>query len=350
MSIKLLKIEHLRNINEAELEFSGHLNFIRGKNGSGKSTLLEAIYMIGRGRSYRTSRFGPVIQKGQKSLSVYSETKFTRDHKIGLLKSANQTMVRVDGKNITKLSEIARITPLQILTPMSHEILERGPEYRRRFIEWGVFHVEQSYFTVYRNYIQALRQRNAAIKTAPSKVAIWNRPLAEYGEKLSDLREGYFRKICLAFQQEIRRLAVLPDIEMSWRPGWDQSLKLEEAFVKNTSSDVQRGFTQTGPHRADMRIKFDARSAFTSASRGQQKMIIAALHLAQAQVTKGATGSYPVLLLDDLVSELDHENRSALLKRVTELGCQTFITSTDPIEFDDGPENKAITIEMGTIM
>lgn len=349
MTIKQIKIQNLRNITEADVHFSDGINFVTGKNGSGKSTLLEAIYMLGRGRSFRTAKFGPVVRHGEKFLTLYAVSSLARDHRIGIQKSATQTTIRINGENVTRLSSIAKLTPLQILTPMSHEILERGPEYRRRFLEWGVFHVEPSYFSVYKRFSKALRQRNMVLKTAPDTVSSWNHTLGTLGEELNRLREKYFDDLQSALANELRLLDIQGDIEMFWKRGWEHGTHLEEVLRQKEPSDIKQGFTQAGPQRADIRLSFDHRSAFTSISRGQQKMIITALHLAQAEITNRLTGDLPILLFDDLVAELDLENRDKLLQRIIQIGCQALITTTDDIRSSRYPGCAIIRVDSGEI-
>ncbi|WP_275098844.1 DNA replication/repair protein RecF [Sedimenticola hydrogenitrophicus] len=349
MTIKQIKIQHLRNITEADIRFSAGINLVTGKNGSGKSTLLEAIYMLGRGRSFRTSKFGPVVQHGEKSLTLFAISSLAREHRIGVHKSASQTMIKIDGEGISKLSDIAKMTPLQILTPMSHEILERGPEYRRRFVEWGVFHVEPSYYPIYKKFTKALRQRNSLLKTDPGTVSSWNQIVGGLGEEMNRLREDYFNLLQSTFTDELEQLNIDGTIEMTWKRGWDEGLSLAGVLKQREPSDIKQGYTQVGPHRADIRLLFEGRSAFTSISRGQQKMIISALHLAQAAITQKLTGIMPILLFDDLVAELDAENRDRLLRRINQIGCQAFITATDrPGEVGDIEMNE-IRIESGTV-
>lgn len=331
------------------MQFSAGINFITGKNGSGKSSLLEAIYMLGRGRSFRTTKFGPVVQQGQKSLTLFAISALDRVHRIGIQKSANQTNIKIDGDNVKRLSVIARMTPLQILTPLSHEILERGPEYRRRFLEWGVFHVEPTYFEIYKKYLKALRQRNSLLKNGPGEVSTWNHTLGDLGEALNQLRVEYFTALRHAFERELKLLDIRNDIELTWRRGWEEGVQLSRVLKQKEGIDIKQGYTRAGPHRGDIRMMFNQRSAFTSISRGQQKMVITALHLAQAAITEQRTGKSPLILFDDLVAELDHENRHRLVDRINQLGCQAFITSTDELGVANFPDKRVIRIEHGRI-
>lgn len=305
--------------------------------------------MLGRGRSFRTTKFGPLVQQGRKSLTLYALSALAREHRIGLQKTASQTTIKIDGEAITRLSDIARITPLQILTPMSHEILERGPEYRRRFMEWGVFHVEHAYFGIYKQFAKALKQRNMVLKTDPGTVSVWNPILGKLGEELNILREQYFTVLENAFAEELRMLDIQSQVNLSWRKGWDQDRCLEQDLEQKQQSDIKLGYTHIGPHRADFRVSFDRRSAFTSISRGQQKMIISALHLAQASITKQKTGNMPIILFDDLVAELDNDNRGKLLGRLRQIECQAFVTATDEFPLPDHTDAGVIRVEQGDI-
>lgn len=349
MTIKQIKIQNLRNITEADVQFSDGINLIVGKNGSGKSTLLEAIYMLGRGRSFRTGQFGPVVQQGQKHLSLFAIASLERIIRIGIYKSANQTTIKVNGENVQRLSDIARITPLQILTPLSHEILERGPEYRRRFLEWGVFHVEHDYFDILKKYLKALKQRNSLLKSDQRLVSIWNPILGELGERMNLMRERYFNLLQTELTIELEKLEISSAVKLSWKRGWEEGVPLAEAITKKEDVDKKQGFTHVGPHRADMRLTFDDRSAFSSISRGQQKLVITALHLAQAAVTKKQTGRSPIILFDDLVAELDQDNRDRLLRSINTTGCQAFITATDDLRKQNNFAVHYIRIDRGKV-
>ncbi|TVT59757.1 MAG: DNA replication/repair protein RecF [Sedimenticola thiotaurini] len=350
MSIKYLKVENIRNIAVAELDFSRHFNLISGANGSGKSTLLEAIYMIARARSYRSNRFGSVVKSGERQLNVFAKTENKQQHSIGVEKTPSTTKIRVDGNNVLRVSEIARITPLQIITPMSHEILDRGPEYRKRFVEWGVFHVEHEYFDIYKRFFRALRQRNALLKKN-QKLASWNNILGEAGEKVDDVRSNYVRELSRHIKTECHNLSFNQSVEIAWKAGWDRSESLESVLSASTKSDFTRGFTQHGPQRADLRIMVEGQNVGQIFSRGQQKMLIAAMHLAQGALLKEKTGYSPIILIDDLISELDRENREKILKRLLDHQFQIFTTSIEPIEAFSvsGAERRDFHIHKGSV-
>lgn len=305
--------------------------------------------MLARGRSYRSNRFGSVVRQGTDQLQIFAETEHFQKHRIGLQKKTGQTKIRVDGNNIQRVSEIARITPLQIITPMSHEILDRGPEYRKRFVEWGVFHVEHNYFKCYQQFYKALRQRNALVKIGKTDIDSWNRSVGDLGEKVNNYRETYVRALSVKFKEESLHLSPNRNFELIWKPGWDQGKTLCEVLCGSVTADIKRGFTQYGPQRADLKIVENNKTVEQTLSRGQQKMLITTLHLAQASLYKERTGLSPIVIIDDLISELDLENQKKVLERLLDQKCQVFITSIDLIHTIMPNARKDFVIDAGLL-
>lgn len=348
MSISLLKIENLRNISEAEIHFSDQFNFITGANGSGKSSLLEAIYILARGRSYRSNRFGSVVQSDKQAITLYAQAHTTSHYRIGITKTSSKTDIRINGNTVYRVSDIARITPLQIITPSSHEILERGPEYRKRFIEWGVFHVEHHYFEIYKRFYKILKQRNSLLRSNQSSDA-WDNSFCIESEKLNNIRRKYVEALNRHFEIECVALGLNCDLKLFWKSGWDTTKSLSDVLVENLNSDLKRGFTQAGPQRADLKINLKEKSAHLILSRGQQKMLLIALQFAQLSLYKETYGYSPIVLIDDLVSELDSKNKNKTLERLSTLAPQVFITSIDPIESPIECKRADLTITKGRV-
>lgn len=351
MALTTLRIQNLRNINSLEVNPGKGVNLIHGKNGSGKTTILESIYLLARAKSFRSSRSGPLISRGSNELTVFGEyqTSVIR-HGIGIRKKGSETELRLDGNKVKRTSEIAKILPIQIVTPQSHQILERGPEFRRRFIEWGVFHVEHNYHSNYTRYLRALTQRNAALKNHHNKITPWNRELIIAGQLLNDTRVSYIESLKSLLTLEINNIFPKHEISLEWRQGWDSSLSLEEALDRSYKSDLEKGFTQIGPHRADMVIRMDGQKAINIASRGQQKLIITALKLAQLNTYIDKLHERPVLLIDDLGAELDLDNLAIVTSRLNDLSIQTFITATDRSHFTQGDLDRVFHVEHGRMV
>jgi len=331
MPLDLIRIHNLRNIKEIEFQPGAGLNLIHGVNGSGKTTLLEAIFLLGRANSFKGAKIGSLIRDGEESLNLFG--RFTQDNQnrlnIGVRKRGKETDVRVNQEKLTKLSKLARLVPLQVLTPKSHEILERGPQFRRRFIEWGVFHVEHNYQQAHKRFSRVLKQRNAALKSGGQTAKSWDREFISCSEQLNNYRIIYMKRLEEAFLVEQDHLFKNKNVKLLWRRGWKEELTLKESLNLMFMSDSNLGYTQTGPQRADLQIFMDDEQITKRVSRGQQKMIVAALQIAQSRITKQFSERDPIILVDDLPAELDIENRRKLIERLECLETQLFITTID---------------------
>lgn len=351
MAFTSLRIHNLRNISNLEISPSKGINLFFGKNGAGKTSILEAAYLLARAKSFRSSRSGPLIKKGEGELTVFGNYQTSGlQYALGVRKKGTDTEIRMNGKTVKRTSEIARILPVQIITPQSHQILERGPEFRRRFIEWGVFHVEHRYHQLYKRYTRALNQRNAAIKNRSDNISVWDRELSESGERLNAMRIHYLEQLNAFVAKESSDLLPQHTVELEWRQGWDKNRTFAEALELQFKSDAEKGYTQVGPHRADLIVRLDGQKAINVASRGQQKLIVMALKLAQMTTMKALVSESPILLLDDLGAELDSDNLFIVLTRLKQLSVQTFITSTDKRAFDDVALDKLFHVEHGALM
>lgn len=305
--------------------------------------------MIGRGRSFRSNRISPVINREASFLQVYAETKNSGiQSKIGIRRSRKETLVKVDGSVVRKMSDMALRTPIQIMTPKSHEMLERGPEYRRRFVEWGVFHVEHSYRVLHSRFIRALEQRNAALKKSNECLTYWDKEYVKAAEEVESMRLAYFLNFQAMFELE-RKEYGLDDVNLNWRRGWKKELNLSEALKAGFLGDRKMGFTHSGPHRADLDISLSGNKAINILSRGQQKLLVAALNSVQAKLVIEQIGQTPIILMDDLASELDDANRSLILGKLIEQGCQCFITGTNLIRDQERTEDKVFHVEHGEL-
>jgi DNA replication and repair protein RecF len=307
------------------------MNLIHGRNGSGKTSLLEAIYILSRGKSFRSNRAGPLIQKGKTSLHIFgSYAQNGSANKIGIEKTTSTTAVKANGQIVSTLSELARLSPLHIITPSSHQILEQGPEFRRKFLEWGVFHVEHSYQHLYRRYLRVLQQRNAALRNDPRSVSVWNGEFIKCALEVDEKRRQYLKLLVPHFNREIEHLLIDKHVSLELRSGWDTDKKLEQVLINNLKSDIDRGFTQSGPHRADLVIKLQGVKALQFASRGQQKLLISALKIAQITLAADKTNNAQLILYDDIGAELDSRNLDLLINRLEATKAQLFLTTVDP--------------------
>jgi len=333
MGLIQLNISNLRNITQATLNLHPAFNLITGVNGSGKTSLLEAIYFLGRGRSFKASNSEKLIQKGKSELIITGRVRLNdKEFQLGIQRANKRTQIRLSGQTISKASQLTEVLPIQIIEPGLHAFFEQGPEVRRRFLEWGVFHVEPRYEQVWRNYRRILQQRNAALKAHWRKAAIvqWDALLVESGTKIDTYRQAYLEKV-VAFLYEFperHHIGFMQGMEMEYYPGWKRDADLGEVLAASLSSDLARGFTQSGPHRADIRFRIGGDRGRDVLSRGQQKLFISLLFLAQSILLRELTGKSSLILIDDLAAELDEASRAVLVSVLLSTGSQVFITAT----------------------
>jgi len=334
MSIEHLEITHFRNLRKASLDPSPALNFIIGNNGSGKTSLLEAIYFLGTAKSFRTPHSKQAILFGESEFVVFAKIGSQGDVSIpmGIAKSQDSMTIKVANRAATSASVLANTLPVQLINPDVHKMLEEGPRFRRRFLEWGLFHVKPTYFQHWQECRQILKQRNAALKAGlPSReIEQWNVFLCEKTETITSFRQQYLEDLQPYVAAMLERCGPLPVVDIKLSRGWTKHKTLIEVLHENLASDRERGFTQYGPHRSDLTINCQGMRAKEVVSRGQQKMITALLKLAQIQMLNQLEQQpKAVLLVDDLPAELDHQFRGALLDRIAELNTQSFVTATD---------------------
>jgi DNA replication and repair protein RecF len=332
MSLRRLQVTDFRCLQSAALDLDSRFTLISGANASGKTSLLEAIYMLGRGRSFRTRRLEHLIRRGSERFVVFGEVDgFGRRSSLGVEGSAAGVRAKLGGARAGSLAELAPLLPVQIIDPEIHRLIEEGPSRRRRFLDWGVFHVEPRFVDDWQRFQQALRQRNAALKSRqPREVtAAWDGELVRYGEAVSMARSGYVRRLAEQAVSVTRNLLGM-ELSLSYRTGWARDLSLTEALRQSWSHDQEGGTTQAGPHRAELAIRLDDMGVKDRISRGQQKLLAAALLLAQVRMFPVDSPVQPSLLLDDPAAELDNERLAGLIAEVGSQSVQLIVTALHP--------------------
>jgi DNA replication and repair protein RecF len=334
MHLTELRIQNFRCIATATLEPAAALNLITGDNASGKSSLLEAIYFLGRTQSFRGTPSDRLIRTGEAELSVFGRLQDGQgDLPVGVLRSGHHTRIKLGTDERAGVLELVSALPVQVIDPRLHQLLEEGPEQRRRFLDWGVFHVEQRFYAAWLRYQRSLRQRNCALRDAkPADAALWDRELVAQGEQVHEARAHYLAELGPALRVLFAQLFEQAEVSVEYQRGWPAETDLAESLARSLSRDAEAGYTQAGPHRADLKIRLQGRQARTRASRGEQKLIAAGLLLAQARLLMLKRGRRPILLIDDLAAELDAQSRARLLSAIQSLGAQTFLTFLEPAQ------------------
>lgn len=327
MGLSRLEISNIRNLQPVRIDLNPGFNGLCGSNGSGKTSILEALYILGRGTSFRTKDLSRVLQYGTRQFYVSGKLEVS-NLSLGVEYQAQGLQLRIAGQQERSRLELATHLPILFISPESHALITEGPQQRRRYLDWGVFHVEQGFLPIWRRYQRALKQRNKALGT-PGLDMAWDGELIHAAEQITELRRNYITKLEAYVDQFVQRLVELEKVTVSYLPGWRQDLSYLEVLRASLLQDREYGFTRHGPHRAEVVIKIGNRLARDSISRGQQKLLVIALLLAQVALLNEVAFIQPVILIDDLTAELDLHHRNRLLEVLSGLKAQTIMTVTE---------------------
>ncbi len=329
MPLGWFRAEHFRCLSGVELELDPGANLFIGPNASGKTSLLEAVFFLSRGRSFRSRRRDALITHGQDAFTLSGQSLAgPAPTVLGVRGARSGTEWHMGGEIASGIADLAEQFAAQVIDPEVHKLLEEGPGRRRRFLDWGVFHVEPLFLPAWRRYHQALRQRNAALKQDGSDedLAAWEQELAGSGETLARQRESYLARLAKPLA-EIGTALLDHPIALVHHAGWDSDRPLLEVLRSDRRRDRRYRATQSGPHRGDVIVQVGGRAAKDHVSRGQQKLVAAGLMLAQLEVQEQERPGCSALLLDDPVAELDDANLTRLMEIVHRVPGQLWVTS-----------------------
>jgi DNA replication and repair protein RecF len=355
MGVQSLDICDFRNIQQASLSFSPGLNLITGANAAGKTSLLEAIYYLGRVRSFRTHHANQPIRDGQGAFRLVGHLlrEGGRLVPIGIERQTAGLQVHLDGQAVRRLSDLAGSFPVQALSGDTSTILSGGPRYRRQTLDWALFHVEQAYRDIWQRYTRALRQRNAALRAQvpADQITTWDAELLETAGQIHHFRRLYFDTLSPHLDTEVQRLLPSLLLRLSYQPGWPVESTLSETLGRALEKDRALGSTQYGPHRADFKLTVGGKPVLSHCSRGQQKAVVVAFMLAQVKCQQDRESPMGAFLLDDLGSELDAAHQARVLESLGQLGIQVFVTAIDagPKDLSAWSEMKRFHVERGEI-
>jgi DNA replication and repair protein RecF len=330
MQITRLNIERVRNLKTVALSELQPFNVFYGANGSGKTSILEAIHLLATGRSFRTHIPKHYILHDAQNAVVFAQSS---SEKIGMQKHINgEQIMKVNGDHIATQGQLAKLLPLQHIDPQSTDIIDHGAKPRRQLLDWLMFHVEPEFYHAWQFYSRALKQRNSLLKSrrhlSLEDLEPWNKMLGEYGEILHSQRVAIVEQWNVFFQQDLQHLLPNLTIELEYVAGFHTEHGLLHDLCSQHQKDVDRRYTEYGPHRADLRLKTPMGEADIVLSRGQKKLLIMALKLSQIAMLH-ACNKETVVLLDDLTAELDLAAQQRLIERLSQLGSQVFITTLE---------------------
>ena len=337
MSVAKLITQNFRNLNGAAIDFHPKFNFFVGDNGSGKSSLLEALFYLGHGKSFRTSKLDALACHDKTNFVV--SIKDSHNCQLGLSRdiSSGLTNIKIDGGRHSRLSVLARNIAIQIVTPESFKLFFGGPKERRRFIDLGMFHVKHSFAKQWKSFNRVLKQRNACIRLnngsskIDSMLPYWTEQFCKMSIEVAMVRQEYTAAVII--ELDVWLAILLPDLKsrvtVQYLQGWPQKKQLHDVLASNQEREASYGYSLYGAHKFDVKFLLDKQSLETQLSRGQQKLFLLALTFAQAKLIAKVNRVKPILLIDDIGAELDVNSRVALSSALEELNCQVVITAIE---------------------
>jgi DNA replication and repair protein RecF len=351
MALRRLQVSDFRCVQAAELHLDPRFTLITGPNASGKTSMLEAVYVLARGRSFRTRSLDTLIRNSRDKFVVFGEAELQdRRLTLGIEGSAAGMRAKLGGQRVASLAELAAVLPVQIIDPEVHRLIEEGPSRRRRFLDWGVFHVEHGFVSHWQQYQVALRQRNASLKSRQPRAVVvaWDGELLRLGELIDLARKRYVDRLGQAAGVIAQALLGL-DLTLAYRSGWPREKTFAEALAQSWARDVELGATTVGPQRAELAIRLAGSAVKDRISRGQQKLLAAALLMAQVELFPAEANVRPTLLLDDPAAELDAERLLGLIRQVAQSSVQLIVTSLTPDFRAFGSPGRRYAVDCGVV-
>lgn len=340
MSISYIAINGVRNLENVSLDLNERYNFFIGSNGSGKTSLLESIYLLSMGRSFRTHLYNKVVHHEKENLTVFGRIKDKQaENQIGVQKNKEgDTQIHINHQSCRQSSSLAQYLPLQLYYSDSFKIIDSSPKVRREILDWGVFHVKHDYFKVYSQLQRILKQRNACLRLNQS-TSSWDKMLSECAETIHKMREEYFNQFLPFFEKIITHFFGF-SLNMTYSKGWGHVHPEDENkesllfyLERDKDRDRKMGYTHHGPHKADIVIKKDNQLVKDFFSRGQQKLVIISIKLAQGLLLSQLTNKKCMYLLDDLCAEFDVHHLSKVMEYLSTIPGQIFLTGTHEEDF-----------------
>jgi DNA replication and repair protein RecF len=333
MRIKRLRLSNVRNISELDVTLADGINWFVGLNGAGKTSIIEGAYLLSYGASFRTSQNNLVVKRESGALAVNAEVeRVSGIVKVGLSLGKEGWDARVNGDKVGNLAAALSEFALVCFEPGSHQLISGGSSERRRLLDWILFHVEQSYFVLARDFRRVLRQRNELLRRngSDTELDLWDAEFERAARPLVELRSKLFGEYAIELSEILSIfLPELGGVELGLKRGWPDDQSLKSALADTRERDRFRGHSTRGPHRADWSIRFDKAPTRNELSRGQEKLCALACVLAQARVYAKLKGEWPVVALDDFASELDTPHQAIAMDMLESTNAQILITGID---------------------
>ncbi len=338
MIIQSIELQNYRNYPQLSVEFHPGINIFYGDNAQGKTNILEAVYLCGTNKSHRNSKDREIIAFGQDEAHIKMYIKKNEmENRIDMhLKKGKSKGIAINGVPIHKVSELFGMVNIVFFSPEDLQIIKNGPSERRKFIDLELCQLDKLYIYNLVNYNKSLLQRNRLLKEVGNKndlyamLEIWEEQLVKFGEPIIERREIFINQLNPVLNKIHQKLTGgREELTIAYEPNTQQQLR--EALCRNRNRELKQKTTLSGPHRDDIRFMINGIDIRTFGSQGQQRTAALALKLAEIELVKQQTKDAPILLLDDVLSELDSNRQNYLLDSMQ--GIQTMITCTGLDDF-----------------
>jgi DNA replication and repair protein RecF len=362
MTLKRLLIQNLRNLNSVDIQPSDRVNLIYGENGSGKTSILEAINVLALGRSFRSHKHKPLINNDQDAFTVFGKVLADdgAEVPIGINRKMDGTAsFKANGNIVSSAAVLASYLPVQVINSDTFMLLEGSPKVRRQFIDWLVFHVEPNFFNFWKDCQRCLKHRNSLLRRDridPFELATWDQELVQLTEQIHEFRYDCMEHFKATFYELLKEFISVDGIAINYFRGWDKDKSYRDVLHAGVERDSQQGYTHIGTHRADLRITVNGQNAAEVLSRGQQKLLVCALKIAQGLVFSQISSRKTIYLVDDLPAELDEKHRALLAHWLDNMATQVFITGVEQETLvatwrnRPGVETKLFHVEQGKVI
>lgn len=352
MIIKSIELCNFRNYEREVFEFHEGTNVLYGDNAQGKTNVLEAIFVGGTTKSHRGSKDFEMIREGQKECHLrYFIEKKNRTSKVEIhMKRGNSKGIAIDGLPIKSSNELLGLSNIIFFSPEDLSIIKDGPEERRRFIDMEMCQLNKGYLFYLTKYKKILKQRNTLLKQIQENhnlketLEIWNMQLVENGKKIIELREAFVDSLYEIMKEKHKCLTGgREEVEVRYKPNCTVKDFENQLFLAE-DRDIYQGTTTVGPHRDDIIFITEGKDLRKYGSQGQKRTAALSLKMAEIEIVENIIGEKPILLLDDVLSELDRKRQNYLLENIK--GIQTIITCTGLEEYVAGGINIDRTFEI----
>ena len=335
MWVKELSLVNFRNFSNLQVNLKNGINIVYGDNGNGKTNFIEAVYFCATGKSQRAGQDKELIRFNQQEahLQAVVELEGSRKIDVHLFREGRKKGIAIDHIPIKKLNQLLGMLLVVIFTPEDLKIVKAGPGERRAFMDLELCQLSGNYYHALRRYYQALKQRNNLLKTISKDssqqdtLEVWNAPLREHGTQIMAHRRAFIEQIGeIAAGIHGNITAGKEKLELFYRPQITEANQYEERLKRSLSRDIITGSTSAGVHKDDITFTINGNDVRVYGSQGQQRTAALALKLAEIELIKSRKKHTPVLLLDDVLSELDENRQKYLFKHIG--GLQTVLTCT----------------------